>query len=324
MKKVTNLEGVKRLALKLRNWGRWGSDDEIGTLNFITPEKIVKAAQLVKKGKIFALAIPFDSSGPQRGPQANVRRFNPIHVMTRSGVDELIPKSPSKEHRLPYLRGTGDIVILVTHGATHWDALSHFFFDGKMWNGYDCSLVTSEGASKNGIEKCRDKIAGRGVLLDIARYKRVKWLEPGTGIPPEDLDGCAAWENVKIKSGDFLLIRTGQMLQVKEMGQWGEYAGGNAPGLTIESAEWLYNKEVAAVASDTWGVEVQPNATPDCLQPWHVIVLPNIGLLIGEIFDLEELAEDCDKDNVYEFMFVAPVIPITGAVGSPINPYAIK
>jgi len=317
--KITNLEGVKRLALKLRNWGRWGPDDELGTVNFITPEKIVKAARLVKKGKTFALAIPFDSAGPQR-PIPGGSRFNPIHLMTRTGTDAAAG-APSIR---PFSRIADDVVILPTQAATHWDALGHIFYEGRMWNGYDCSLVTSSGASKNGIENYKDKLAGRGVLLDVARYKKVKWLEPGYGITPEDLDGCSTWEKVAVEGGDFLLIRTGQMRQVKENGDWGDFAAGDAPGLTIETAEWLHEKEVAAVASDTWGLEVRPNATPDCYQPWHEIVIPNMGLSMGEIFNLEELAEDCEKDKVYEFMFVAPVIPLTGAVASPVNPYAIK
>ena len=244
--------------------------------------------------------------------------------MFKSGVDALVPLSASLERQRPFLRGSDDMVILCTQGATHWDALCHVFYEGKMWNGYDCRLVTSEGASKNGIEKYKGKLAARGVLLDIARWKGVRCLKPGYGITPTDLDECSAWENVKIESGDFLLIRTGQMGQVMERGSWGDYAGGDSPGLTIETAEWLYRKEVAAIASDTWGVEVRPNVTPDCYQPWHVIVLPNMGLLMGEMFYLEDLGENCDKDKVYEFMFVGPVLPITGAAGSPVNPYAIK
>jgi kynurenine formamidase len=193
-----------------------------------------------------------------------------------------------------------------------------------MWNGYDCALVTGTGATKNGIEKYKGKLLGRGVLLDVARHKQVKSLEPGFGITPDDLSECAAWEGVRIERGDFILIRTGQMRQVKERGDWGDYAGGDAPGLTIETAEWIHKTEVAAVASDTWGVEVRPNATADCYMPWHVIVIPNIGLLVGEIFDLEELGEDCANDGIYEFMFVAPITPIIGAVGSPIDPVAVK
>lgn len=319
MDRISTLDGVKRLALKLRSWGRWGPDDQLGTVNFITSENIVEACHLVKKGKIFALGIPLDSLGPQR-TTPGLRRFNPIHLMLMTGAD-VVAGAPNVRK---FTRSSDDAVFLATQGATHWDALGHIFYEGKMWNGYDCSLVTSSGASRNGIEKYNNKLAGRGVLLDIARYKKVDWLGPGYGITPEELDQCAAAQNVSVKPGDFLIVRTGQLLQVKKRGDWADYAGGDAPGLTIETAQWLHEKEIAAVATDTWGVEVRPNATPDCTQPWHVIVIPNMGLLMGEMFDLELLAEDCAKDKVYEFLFVGPPMPLTGAVGSPINPYAIK
>lgn len=319
MNRIANLDGVKQLALRLRNWGRWGSDDELGTVNFATADKIVSAARLVKKGRVFSLSIPFDSAGPQR-PSPGERRFNPIHTMLRTGADVTADVPIS----WPFFRGSDDLVILPTQCATHWDALSHVFYEKKMWNGYECSLVTSGGAQKNGIENYKDKIVGRGVLLDIARCKKVKWLASSYEITSEDLDECCRWERVNVERGDFLLIRTGRMRQVKEEGDWEDYAGGDSPGLAIETAEWLHRREVAAVAADTWGVEVRPNATKDCMQPWHVVVLPNMGLLMGEIFDLEGLGEDCDEDKVYEFMFVAPVIPFTGAVGSPTNPLAIK
>jgi kynurenine formamidase len=114
------------------------------------------------------------------------------------------------------------------------------------------------------------------------------------------------------------------MTLCRERGGWGDYAGGNAPGLSFHAADWMHRHEIAAIATDTWGMEVRPNEIPDSFQPLHQVCIPNIGLTIGEIFHLDELAEDCGRDRVYEFFFVAPPLPITGAVGSPINPLAIK
>lgn len=108
---------------------------------------------------------------------------------------------------------------------------------------------------------------------------------------------------------------------------WGGYAGGEAPGLRFETAEWIHRKEIAAICMDTWGCEVRPNESKDSKeinQPWHWVVIPMIGISMGEIFNLRELSQDCSEDGVYEFMFCAPALPITGAVGSPINPLAIK
>ncbi|MCI4644760.1 MAG: cyclase family protein [Hyphomonadaceae bacterium] len=301
-------------AEKYRNWGRWGEADERGTLNFVSPEMIVKAAGLVKQGKTFALAIPFDHNGPQTGENG---RINPMHSMTFDGCDTL-----------PLPHGIGfsdDTIFMPLQCATQWDALSHAFDRGKAYNGHDASVVSSLGAAKNGIEKVSNNFVGRGILLDIARSKGVESLAPGYAITEEDLEACVAaqGQSSNIQSGDFVLVRTGQMGHCKANG-WGAYAGGDAPGLSFYSADWLFRNELAAIATDTWGFEVRPNELPGSFQPLHQVVLPNMGLHIGEIFDLEDLAEDCAGDGIYEFMFVAPPLPITGAVGSPINPYAIK
>ncbi len=129
---------------------------------------------------------------------------------------------------------------------------------------------------------------------------------------------------MRIERGDIVLVRTGQIAQVRQQGSWGQYAGGPAPGLSLRCAEWLARTEVAGYATDTWGTEVLPNETPDCFQPLHCVAIVHMGMLVGEIFDLEALAADCAEDGVYEFLFVAPPLPITGAVGSPVNPQAIK
>jgi kynurenine formamidase len=168
-------------------------------------------------------------------------------------------------------------------------------------------------------------MVGRGVLLDIARFRGVDWLKDGEAIGNDELDACAKKEGVMIGRGDFVIVRTGQMEAKLEAGSWDGYPGGDAPGFAFETLEWIQRTELAALASDTWGCEVRPNETePGINQPWHWITIPIMGMTMGEIFYVKELAEDCAADKVYEFMFVAPAIPITGAVGSPTNPLAIK
>jgi kynurenine formamidase len=209
--------------------------------------------------------------------------------------------------------------------GTQWDALAHIFFDGKMWNGYDAALVDSTGAHKNAIHKTRDKMVGRGVLLDVARFQGRDSLDDGEGISSQDLERCAAAQNVEIRAGDFVIFRTGHMERCLASGEWGGYAGGDAPGLKFETADWIHSKNIAAICADTWGCEVRPNETDKTfVQPWHWIVIPMIGITMGEIFYLKDLAEDCANDRVYEFFFCAPPLPITNAVGSAINPMAIK
>jgi kynurenine formamidase len=311
------MQDVKAFSEKYKNWGKWGPNDQLGTLNYITPEKVVEAAKLVKQGKTISLAIPFDDKGPQTG---SFGRFNPIHFMLQDGCDVIA----GAQNHLPNIRYTDDAVTMPLQCATQWDALAHIMYENKMYNGYSSSDVTSTGAKKNGIENAKSKIISRGVLLDIPRFKSKPWLEPGEAIYPADLDGAASMAKVNIGKGDIVVIRTGQIAQVRSRGSWGDYSGGSAPGLSLACAPWICEKQIAGYATDTWGTEVLPNDTSDVFQPLHIVLIVHAGVLVGEIFDLEELAADCTKDGVYEFMFVAPPLPITGAVGSPVNPQAIK
>ncbi len=312
---------VQKAAERCKNWGRWGPNDEIGTLNFTSPEDIVAAAQLVKKGKVISLALNFDERGPQSGKTnyPALGRFNPIHVMTRTGTDAY---SGVLDHR--GIRGTDDLVILGLQSGTQWDGLGHILYEDTMWNGYDCRNITSGGAQKAGIQKTKEKMVGRGVLLDVAKAMGKKWLPDGYAITREILDYTAQKQGVEVRRGDYVLVHTGHIERCFNSKSWDGYPGGDAPGFAFETVDWFYAKEVAAVATDTWGAEVRPNETKDTTQPWHWIVIPIMGLTVGEIFYLADLAADCAQDKVYEFMFVAPALPITGAVGSPVNPLAIK
>lgn len=308
---------------KYRNWGRWGPDDELGTVNFITPDVIKRAAGLVRQGKVISCALPFDGNGPQTGAFG---RVNPIHSMVATGTDHVTGQQKlGGFDKPPYDWGyADDQVTMFLQCGTQWDGLGHIFHKGKMYGGRDASLVSAAGAAKNGIQHYKDKIVTRGVLLDIARYKGVEYLEPGQAIYIEDLDGCAARQGVRVERGDIVLIRTGEMGRRLKEKNWGPFPAGDAPGISFTTAPWIYEKSIAGIASDTWGVEVRPNELAGSFQPAHLVLLVNMGLLIGEIFSLEDLATDCAADKVYEFMFVAPPLPITGAVGSPINPQAIK
>jgi kynurenine formamidase len=309
---------IRETGARCCNWGKWGENDERGTINYISPELIVRAARLIRRGAVFSLAIPFDSKGPQSGGSGF--RFNPIHRMTLTGAD-----FTSGAMSLPGNVGfSDDMVIMPTQCATQWDALSHCFVDGKMYNGFDASEISSYGAKKNSIDKMARGIVGRGVLIDMPRFKDVPWLEPGYAITASDLADAAERQKVTVGSGDVLLVRTGHIALCRNRKSWGDYAGGDAAGLSIHSADWIHDHQIAAVATDTWSMEVRPHEIAGALHPLHQIFLPHMGLPIGEIFDLEALAEDCATDGVYECFLAAPPLPITGAVGSPVNPLAIK
>lgn len=315
-------EVLDEYAEKYKNWGRWGPDDEIGTLNFTSPEDIIAAAGLVKKGKTISLGLNFDEFGPQGGKTKYPikGRINPVHLMLRTGTDNY---AGVYDHR--GIRAADDIVIMSLQCATQWDGLAHIFYDDHMWNGYDIREVTSQGANKAGIEKTRDRMVGRGVFLDMARVKGVDCLDDGYPITNDDLDEACSFHGLEVRPGDFVILRTGMMERCLDAGSWDGYSGGDAPGLAFETVEWIHDHQIAAYSSDTWGNEVRPNETDENIaQPWHWITIPIMGLTMGEIFYLKDLAEDCAEDGVYEFMFVAPALPITGGVASPINPLAIK
>lgn len=318
-----DIDTVRGYIAKHSNWGRWGDDDERGTLNHLTPEAIAHAATLVRRGKPISLALPFDENGPQQG---GFNRFNPIHLMTRDGADVIANTSIRDFYggRDRYFRGTDDLVILPLQCGTQWDSLAHVVFENKIYNGYSADQVSSKGALRNGVRNAADSMVGRGVLLDIPRSKGLPWLEPGTPIGADDLDRAAEQQGVEIRKGDFVLVRTGAIAQVRDRGAWGDYAGGSAPGLGLGSIDWVARHELTAIATDTWGMEVLPNETPDVFQPLHIVFIVHMGLWVGEIWDLEPLADDCSQDGVYEFLFCGPPLPFTHAVGSPLNPMAIK
>jgi kynurenine formamidase len=315
-------QDLRDAAEKFKNWGRWGPKDEIGTLNHTSAQDIVAAARLVRKGKVISLALNFDNNGPQgaKSKYPAMGRINPVHTMLRTGTDAY---SGVLDHR--GIRAADDMVVMPLQCGTQWDGLGHIFYENYMWNGYDCREVTSNGAQKCGIEKTKSKMVGRGVFLDVARALGKKWLDDGYGITIADLDKTAKLQNVAVKRGDFVIVRTGQMEAKLEAGSWDGYPGGDAPGFSFETLEWIKRTELAALASDTWGCEVRPNESEQGInQPWHWITIPMMGMTMGEIFYVKDLADDCAADKVYEFLFVAPALPITGAVGSPTNPLAIK
>jgi kynurenine formamidase len=216
--------------------------------------------------------------------------------------------------------------------STQWDGLGHIFDHGKAWNGRAADqVVTSLGDSFTGIETVGARLCGRGVLLDVGRAVGVDGeLPDGHAITEADLVTTieAQGPTSVIGRGDIVVIRTGQLSRVRRSlaagTGWGDYAGGPAPGLSFTTAGWLYRTEVAAVATDTWGFEVRPNEFHEAFQPLHQVAIPHIGLFIGEMWDLDALAEECAADGHHDFLLTAVPIMVTGAVGAPVHPVALR
>jgi kynurenine formamidase len=317
-------EAIAEAVQLYRNWGRWGPDDVLGTVNFIDEAKRRQAADLVRRGVSISLSQSFDTNGPQKGWR---RRTNPIHTMTDTGTD-----AAAGSQGFPHgIGGADDVIIMPLQCSTQWDGLGHIFDHGMAWNGRRAQdVVTSEGDLVTGIEHLASPVVSRGVLLDVGRA-----VGPSVGTDGELPDGFAITEehladtiaaqglSSQVSRGDIVLVRTGRLARARRDG-WGDYAGGPSPGLSFTTAGWLHRTEIAAIATDTWGFEVRPHEFPDAFQPLHQVVIPNMGLLVGEMWDLDALAEDCAADGVYEFLLAAPPLKVTGAVGAPLNPVAVK
>lgn len=301
------------------NWGRWGPEDQRGTLNYITPDKVRAAASLVRGGKALSLQLPMDENGPQTGAYG---RFNPTHQMVATGTDHIAGTQGYANDKLGF-GFADDSMFFFLQGGSQWDALAHIFRNGKMFNGFSAAEVTSRGAARGGVENM-PTVVSRGVLLDLPRVKGVESLGVGYAITPTDLDEACSAHGIRVEPGDVLLIRTGDLGARRDKPGWDGYSGGDSPGLSLLTAPWLHEKQVAAIATDTWGAEVRPNELPEVFQPLHLILIVSMGLLVGEIWDLDPLAVDCAEDGRYEFLFVGPPLVVPGAVGSPVNPQAIK
>ena len=330
---MASMNDFRRVADDVRNWGRWGDDDELGTLNLITNEKVAEAAGIVQHGKVFPLGVDFGSSGPQG---AFHYRQNPTHVMTVDGGDaatllEYGPKwlqNPTAVQLSGYsaagpMRFNDDMIIMPLQAATQWDALSHVYYEDKLYNGFPASSVTSLGAFHCGIDKVAVKgITSRGVLLDIVRLRCVETYcaDVEQPITPAELDEAARAQGVTVTPGDIVLVHTGWWARFLHTGDGAEPGA----GLDWTCASWLHDQQVAAVAADNLMVENPVSGVDGTILPMHMLCLRDMGLMFGEYWNLTALAQDCAADGSYEFQLVAPPLSVTGGVGSPLNPIAIK
>lgn len=297
----------------MSNWGRWGDDDELGTLNLIDDAAVQRGIAAARTGARFPLAIRLDANGPQMGTIPG--RINPLHTMV--GINTA------------YTGDAGDVcfsddtITMGLQACTHWDALAHVSYDGLLYNGHPATAVTAErGATKCGIHKVTS-IVSRALLLDVAKALGVDRLAPGQPISPADLDAALDLAGVRPEPGDIVLVRTGHMALFRARDRAG-YAVGDQPGLTVGTVPWMRRHDVAAVATDTLAMEVFPCEDPAVLFPVHMLQLRDMGLTQGQNFDLEALAAHCAADGVYEMLLVANPEPVTGGVGAPTNPVAIK
>jgi kynurenine formamidase len=214
-----------------------------------------------------------------------------------------------------------DAFEMGAQAATHWDALAHVGYEGLLYNDTPDTVVTDAGAARLGIEQY-GPIVTRGVLLDIARLLGVEYFEDAHAITGEDLATAERQAGVSVERGDILLVRTGQMEWLRR-GEKGRFSD-PSPGIGVGAIEYLHDKEVAAVATDTLVFEVWPCEDPAALLPVHMIDLRDLGLVQGQLWNLDALAADCAADGVHEFLLAATPLPLTHGVGGPVAPTATK
>jgi kynurenine formamidase len=317
------------VAQRVSNWGRWGDDDQLGTLNLIDDAARLRGVAAVRDGQAFPLGLPMsEAEGIQMGFIKG--RVNPTRTMIY--VNNPLAKDPA------WIASSEDVVTFALQCATHWDGLAHVSYgagpDGpRLYNGYPASLVTEAGAATLGIHHVRSLVS-RGVLLDVARAKGLELLEAGYPITPDDLDAACELGGLTIVPGDVVLVRTGQPAHLALPGRPG--IGGAepqrdlvaytwpVPGLTVATAEWLHARDVAAVATDTMVLEVYPGEDDALYLPVHLLHLVEMGMTQGQNWYLDELADACAADGRYDFLLDATPLPFTDALGSPVNPVALR
>ncbi len=296
-------ETIEEWMTELSNWKRWGIDDQLGTVNLITPEKRKQAAALVKAGVSVSLA---------RNAEKEKAVDNPSpfgHEMTYTGENSLIGMFCLDSYSVNY------------HGFahTHMDSVCHMFHNGKMYNGFSQREVTREGAAKLGVENYKNGIFTRGILMDVPRLKGVDYLEPSTPIYPQDLDAWEKKAGLKVGSGDVVFIRTGRWARRAQKGPWD--VGNKSAGLYATCAKWLKERDIAMLGSDV-ASDVMPSGVEGVLQPIHQIVLIAMGTPIFDNCDLEAVSAEAQRQKRWEFLLTAAPIPVPGGTGSPLNPIA--
>jgi kynurenine formamidase len=308
-----SLAEFDQLFESVKNWGRWGPDDQLGTLNYITPETVGRAAGLVRSGRRASMQVPVNKvAGPDNPNPA-------IHFIVQ-GHDIDVGSAG--------LRFGLDFLGMTCHGDSHShvDALCHVSYKGLVYNGRTATeVLTSNGATSLAIDAVSDGVVGRGVLLDIARFRGEKWLEPGQVVDRAELEACERAEGVELGEGDILVFRTGHHARRAALGpRNNDYPppGEGRAGLHVDTIPWMHERRIAAFLPDYDG-EVVPSTVDGMLYPIHVLQIAAMGMLAADLLDLEALARLAEEENRWEFMVVGLPLRLPGGTGSPWNPIGI-
>lgn len=288
---------------RVKNWGRWGPEDERGALNFINDAVRQKGARTVQDGVSVSCALPLNTV-------ASPENSSPVtHLMVRAGD-------------IPDATGTADYFAIAPHGMahTHLDALCHIFNRGQMYNGFPAAAVQSSGASRCAITSGEQGIVSRGVLLDIPAARGVDWLEPGDPIYPTDLEAAEERAGLRVEEGDILLVRTGRHRRNAQTGP--SNAREMVAGLHAACLPWLHERRIAVLGCD--GIsDVLPSRVEGVGLPIHVVAIPGIGLHLIDNAQLDDLADACAQRRRWEFLLTLAPLRLQRGTASPVNPIAL-
>ncbi|WP_411079880.1 cyclase family protein [Streptomyces sp. cmx-18-6] len=298
------------IAGRVNNWGRWGEADERGTLNLVTDAVVREAVAAVRSGRRIPLALPLRQGGVQSGLIPG--RIDPLHTMVQINQEMFGPGAVAT---------SDDAVTMGLQAATHWDALTHVSHSGRIYNGRPADTITAHAGAQFSSIAAVGHLVSRGVLLDVARARGVDRLSGTHAVTPEDLDAAEEFGGVRVRAGDIVLVRTGQV-RVLHAGDRHAY-GYPSPGLSVRTPEWFHARDVAAVANDTLTFEIFPPEIDDLWMPVHALHLVEMGMLQGQNWDLEALSTACAEEERYAFLLTAAPEPFTGATGSPVAPVAV-
>ena len=287
---------------EISNWGRWGEDDELGTLNLITPETKIKAAGLVRHGVTVSLSLDLNKVKSDYNP----RPFEHTSSVARVGGQFFV----------------SDRYAVAYHGATHShiDGLAHVIHKGKLYNGFSADVIGPNGAEKLGVHNMKDGIFTRGVLVDMPWFRGVDYLEPGEAITVSDLEAWEAKTGITIGSGDALLVRTGRWQRTRQLGP--SHLTDGAAGLHASVAKWLRQRDVAVLGSDG-GNDVMPSGVEGVQAPLHELALAALGMPLLDSLALDSLAAEAVKHEKWAFLFIGAPLRVQGGTGAPLNPLAV-
>ena len=297
----------------VKNWGRWGPDDELGTLNYITADTVRAAAATVRSGRRATMAIAMNTAAGPDNP-------SPVTHHVVQGHDIDIGSSG--------VTFATDYVGLAFHGDchTHMDALCHIAYQGLVYNGRPAQQVmTSKGATALDVTAYREGLVGRGVLLDVPRFRGIRWLEPGEAVTRAELEAVERAQGVRLGEGDIFVFRTGHHRRRLELGAWSnDYppAGQGKAGLHVDTIPWMHERRIAAFLPDGDG-ETVPSNVEGVLYPIHPLQVTAMGMLVSDSLNLEDVARVCEEERRWEFMVVAEPLRLPESTGSPFNPIAI-